>query len=394
MSTTTTTEKWCEGVMQQQQQQEETISIGNIILNFFLDKKFKEIYILVDKLQYIDGNLQLDNDDNINVSLFWLAVLMNDVSLMSLLLKRGNCNVNALGTYKSRNFFKVTPLYVACASGYKYMNAIVILLKNKADVNITDIYGYTPFIKAIIGSGTKPTEAITIAKYLLLYNADINYTDIYGNTVLHYSITCSNNLYNLCARYLIRQGADPINIKSQTFSNLNAGMLYIIHLAQHDNIDDDLKFMYLMSFIDKSLVNSKYSTNKEIETMYRICGAAFNPSSSSDKFNEKKKCFWKKALECLKDDDDDEREGGGIYYKNFSNIVGIDKHEFRTIQDLEMINSKIDSLIQSIFISLRILGPRYWLTKNLLKQLLEILSEEDSSDITLQRAITIFSQLP
>ena len=386
MTTTTTTKKWCEGVMQQQE--EETKSVDNIILNFFLKKKYKNIYTLVDKLQYIDGNLQLDDDDNnIKVSLFWLAVLMNDVSLMSLLLKRGNCNVNTLGTYKSRNFFKATPLYVACALGYKFMDAIVILLKNKADVNITDKYGYTPLIKTICS--TKPLEAITIANYLLLYNADINHTDIDGNTVLHYSIAYSNGLYNLYARYLIRRGADPINIKSKTFSNLNAGMLYIIPLAQHfndddDDVDDDFKIMCLMSFIDKILVKSKYSTLKDVETMYRICGAAFNSSSSSssDKFNVMKKYFWKKALEYRKDEEkEEEEEEGGRYYKHFSNIIGKDKYEFRTIQDVELINSKIDNLIQSIFISLRILGPTHGLTRNLLEQLLE---EEDSSSSNLR----------
>ena len=193
---------------------------NKIIMECFLNKNFKEIFNTVNKLPYINGDLQLETDDNdnnnIKASLFWLAVLMNDTLLMSTLLDRGNCNVNALGTYNSRDFFKATPLYVACALGYDYMDAIALLLDYSADVNIADEDGYTPLIINTF-SLSNSLNAITITNYLLLHGADINFKDIDGNTALHYALAYGRSSEH--ARYLIRRGADPLHIKNKA-SNL------------------------------------------------------------------------------------------------------------------------------------------------------------------------------
>ena len=201
-------------------------NVDKIIMEYFLNKNFKEIFNTVNKLPYVET----DDDDNIKASLFWLAVLINDTLLMSTLLDRGNCNVNALGTYNSRDFSKATPLYVACALGYDYMDAIALLLDYNADVNIADEDGYTPLINTF--SLSKSLNAITITNYLLLHGADINFKDIDGNTALHYAIAYgrSSKNYSEHARYLIRRGADPLHIKNKA-SNLNVAMYFAITVA-------------------------------------------------------------------------------------------------------------------------------------------------------------------
>ena len=353
------------------------IAIGNFILEQFLNKNFNDIVNIVNSLPHINGDLRLIKDDNINVTLFWLAVLMNDASLVSILSDRGDCNVDILGTYKSRKFFRATPLSVACAFGREYMNVITTLLeKCKADVNITDNDGYTPLIR-MTTTLLNPREAIDISNILIFYGANINYAiPDSGNTALHCALeqgnnNNTNNHYEY-AKYLITRGADPINIKNAT--NVNALIKFAIYVAkQHDEyLDDDdgkeeefeAKKVNLTTFIKALKKNCYFKEDEDdIETLFRLFGAAYSPF-----IIKYKKFFWlnainphqrkkQKPLNYLYNDDD------------FLNIVGEDKCEFQTIEDLNLIESIIDCLIQSIFIFQRILGPKHDLTIELLQDL-------------------------
>ena len=353
------------------------IVIGNFIMERFLSKKFNDIVDIVNSLPHINGDLQLKKDDNVKVTLFWLVVLMNDTSLTSILLDRGNCDVNTLGTYKSRKFFQATPLYVACALGRKYIKIITILLEEcKADVNITDRDGYTPLMKTTICSLLNPQDAIEITNILIFYGANVNYAveKSGGNTALHYALEYGNNNNNYeHAKYLISRGADPFNIKNS--ANANAVILFAIYLAKkHDEyLDDDddecaeefeAKKVILQGFVNE-LVKSRYFEDGDdhVETLFRLFGAAFYPF-----IVRYKKYFWLNAI--------DYRErrrkkvlNTSVADKRFSDIVGTDKCEFQTFDDLKLIESKIDCLIQSIFISQRILGPKHGLTIELLREL-------------------------
>ena len=210
-------------------------------------------------------------------------------SILNELLQRGNCNVNALGTYKDGNFFEATPLYVACALGCD-LSIIELLLDNNADPNIPDQDGYTPLMATTRYSKQnrqQRTRAINIANYLLWRGAYINAVDkLDENTVLHLAIDSGDNLYT---RFLIQHGADPFNIKNRY--NLNALTLFAKTVAGK-KIDDGyrLKVNHLKGFINE-LRQSKHFDEKHIQTVYKLFGVAYYP------FNlEYIKSFWKNLI--------------------------------------------------------------------------------------------------
>ena len=120
----------------------------------------------------------------------------------------------------------------------------------------------------------------------------------------------------------------------------------------------------MQGFVNE-LVKSRYFEDGDdhVETLFRLFGAAFYPF-----IVRYTKYFWLNAI--------DYRErrrkkvlNTSVADKRFSDIVGTDKCEFQTFDDLKLIESKIDCLIQSIFISQRILGPKHGLTIELLREL-------------------------
>ena len=138
---------------------------------------------------------------------------------------------------------------------------------------------------------------------------------------------------------------------------------------QHDGKFDvhPEEFIYkkekLRVFINE-LIKSKYSKPEDIEMIYRLFGAAFHPPNkvtckkifwtSAIKYQDRKIPFLNRKKITFNEDE------------NFLDIVGRDKYEFKTLEDINLIRSEIDGLIQSIFICQRFLGPKHKMTIRLL----------------------------
>ena len=113
--------------------------VNKLITNYTLNKNHHEnIYIIVSELSHLTGDFQIETDnDNIKVSLFWVAVFIKDLSLIKLLLNRSDSSnfINVTGTFKDKNLLNVTPLFVACQNSPNF-NIVTTLLDNGAKLFI------------------------------------------------------------------------------------------------------------------------------------------------------------------------------------------------------------------------------------------------------------------
>ena len=114
-------------------------AVNEIIMNYMLNENHhKNIYKIVSGLSYLTGDFQIETDnDNIKVSLFWVAVFIKDLSLIKLLLNRSDSSkfINVTGTFKDKNLLNVTPLFVACQNSPNF-NIVTTLLDNGAKLFI------------------------------------------------------------------------------------------------------------------------------------------------------------------------------------------------------------------------------------------------------------------
>ena len=137
-------------ILSQRNEINDKIASGYIIKCISNKYNYNQIYKLAFRLSHMKGDLELKtDDDNIKASLFWIAVFINDISLVKLLLDRGgddNDFINKRGTFKEKNLINVTPLYVACSNSDNF-DIIMTLLNNGANVNITSSNeGSTPLM--------------------------------------------------------------------------------------------------------------------------------------------------------------------------------------------------------------------------------------------------------
>ena len=112
--------------------------VNKLITNYTLNKNHENIYIIVSELSHLTGDFQIETDnDNIKVSLFWVAVFIKDLSLIKLLLNRSDSSnfINVTGTFKDKNLLNVTPLFVACQNSPNF-NIVTTLLDNGAKLFI------------------------------------------------------------------------------------------------------------------------------------------------------------------------------------------------------------------------------------------------------------------
>ena len=113
--------------------------VNKLITNYMLNKNHHEnIYKIVSELSHLTGDFQIETDnDNIKVSLFWVAVFIKDLSLIKLLLNRSDSSnfINVTGTFKDKNLLNVTPLFVACQNSPNF-NIVTTLLDNGAKLFI------------------------------------------------------------------------------------------------------------------------------------------------------------------------------------------------------------------------------------------------------------------
>ena len=360
--------------------------ISNYLLECFLNGKIDKVIDIVENLENaadddnINGDLQLEKkDDDIKASLFWLAILFfdkidNPSSFILKLIQRGNCDVNSLGTYKSRQLYNATPLHVACSS--KYVEAIDILLEYNADVNIPDQYGLTPLMITSLRNNSSD-DCIDIAKRL------INATDILlnlqhntsGDTALHYAITLRRYKY---AEYLVSRGANPF-IKNN--DKMNALMDFAITLAT-DNDEDHLHRVDIWTSFINEIKKIYINIDYDLIIFYDLLGASYTPNNVMIQ-----KCIWHSSIllsnNFEKNIEEEEED------KKFLDVVGHDKYEFKTDEDLWNIKCEADCLIQCVFICQRILRPNHILTRKPLKMLLRRYIHGDiSKSIKLLRYIS------
>ena len=340
---------------------------------------YDQIYKLVFRLSHMKGDLELKtDDDNIKASLFWIAVFINDISLVKLLLDRGgddNDFINKRGTFKEKNLINVTPLYVACSNSDNF-DIIMTLLNNGANVNITSSNeGSTPLMALAANRYVKPYDAINIATLLIWYGADINFHDKNKNTTaLHLAIDSGENIL---ARYLISRGANPFE------NNLNAVISFIFQVAERKENDFNFKKKCLDLFLYE-LRKSEYFKEEYMEIIYKLFGAFYNPI-----ILQQKKYFWKTSLNHKVKPPQKRRR---VDNEKFLKIVGGNYKEFQTLSDLELIETKIDCLIQSILISQRIVGGNDF-TLALLRQLcLEYEKENEQEKCRLLKTLEGYYQ--
>lgn len=106
-----------------------------------------------------------------------MATLGNHIETMKLLINYG-ADINATDGIQR------TPLFVSCAQGYR--DAMILLLGNKAKVNIRDLYGYSPLFQCL------RNHNFELVNDLLLFGADINFKKLDGTTVVHESMVAGD----------------------------------------------------------------------------------------------------------------------------------------------------------------------------------------------------------
>ena len=326
--------------------------IAEYLLQYFLNHETNSLMDVVNNLPYISGDLQLENDD-IKASFLWMAVFSNNVLLTKKLLYNGNCNINTIGTYKTENFINVTPIFIACSLGNDYIEMFHTLLTNCTKTNTIDQNGYTPLMKTVFYNNE--FNSIEICNWLLFHNADINMKDNKGNTVLHWAIF--KNKYKYFA-YLLHRQADPF-IKNKNKDN--SIISFIINLVQYrdDGNDDDhndieLKIS-LLDFLIKELEKNNHICHNVI---YELFGAILFPTNIYTQ-----KMIWSKSLE-------KSMEKVTIEDKKLLNVIGYNKYEFKTREDLNRVVSELDCMIQSTFICQRILSKGHPLIMKNLKRII------------------------
>ena len=322
--------------------------IAKFIIKCFLTKNFDSILTVVKGLPEINGDLPLETDD-LKASFLWTAVLFNDLYVTRELLYRGNCNVNTLGSCKSQDFNNVTPLYVACSLGEDYY-WIFRTLVSKSDTTRDSLM-------TVVARCNTECNCIEMWNWLLFYGANVDDTDTGGNTALHWAIL--KNKYK-CIEYLLYCRADPY-IKND--DQENALILFVTKLAQRyddddddDGDDDDIESkMKLLNFFILALEKYNYYFNYNV--IYELFGALNNNL-------HRKKDIWRKSLEKGTEKTIIEPD------EKLLSVIGDDKREFKTHEDLDDINSDIDYAIQDVFICQRVLSHGHPLNILSLKKLL------------------------
>lgn len=191
------------------------------------DKFFAEILYkypeLVQKFVEKNPNLKIDLNasvDNLGSRPLDIAVLKNDVKLLSFLIERGAKSEKALAKAVREDNFEMVKL----------------LVKGGADVNVRDRNGYTPLHRAL-------RTRTDIALFLVENGADVNMQEfVDGNAALHFSSVYEDpQLFEK----IIQAGA---NLE---LANMNGEKPY--HIARRYLKGDKLKLLETKTSIQKEL---------------------------------------------------------------------------------------------------------------------------------------------
>lgn len=139
---------------------------------------------------------------------------------------------------------------------YESKAEVVELIKQGANVNEIDVYGFTPLIESVI------VNKLDIAKYLLERGAAINQTDVTGRTALHWSVENHNLEF---VKLLLAHKADP---NAYTFSS--QPVLVVAILRHQDTIKNLLvkngaKLSFAQDFINSKLLGHRFELSEKID---------------------------------------------------------------------------------------------------------------------------------
>ncbi|XP_063416221.1 ankyrin-1-like [Mytilus trossulus] len=143
----------------------------------------------------------IDFENNEGLKPFVYACENNATAVAKVLLHHCGKWINVNEKYKKRNNGSV--LHIVCAKGF--VNLVLLLLQNNANIDIQDGSGCTPLHVA---------NSSAVAKALLDGNANINQVDFFGRSPLY--IACSTKQERV-AKLLIEKKAE-INQKAKTES--------------------------------------------------------------------------------------------------------------------------------------------------------------------------------
>lgn len=161
------------------------------------------------------ANLSHTNKEGQNV-FYWAAANQDTEILNNLLEKNKSSNlinkVDKLGR---------TPLHVASAKNN--IEAVKLLLKNNADMNIKDKDGRTPLFYALT------SKSYQVASFLLEKNRDISLADKQGSTIESLILASGINMYELSFNFL------PENIQNQIIVSLKDAPQVVYKLKNYDS---------------------------------------------------------------------------------------------------------------------------------------------------------------
>jgi ankyrin repeat protein len=128
--------------------------------------------------QRIKKLLLAPNDEEI-LTLFFQVIINNYTKILKKLII--NFNINKF--YPDYTGYDKTPLFIAVFHNY---NAVDILIKNGADVNMINNYGDTPLISlcGLLTGNEENTDRLKTIEFLIKNNAKLNIQNDKGDTAL------------------------------------------------------------------------------------------------------------------------------------------------------------------------------------------------------------------
>ena len=142
------------------------------------------------------AKLDMDNDNN---TIITIPIEYNMNELLEILLEADKNNIGT-SIINFKNRAKKTPLHIAIE--FKNMNAIQLLLKYKANANVSDKDGYNALYYAV------KSKSIEICTLILQYVTNIDSRCVSGESVLH--IACALQ-FTSCVKLLVQNKID-VNI--------------------------------------------------------------------------------------------------------------------------------------------------------------------------------------
>jgi ankyrin repeat protein len=165
---------------------------------------------------------QIDITDNDDRSILYIAIKFDFIDIIKILLEHNKSNVG-ISILDIRDKNMNIPLHYAIA--FSNMKAIKLLIEYGSNINITDKYGNNSVHLGVY------SRNYDIADLLLSYTSEINARTNTGESVLH--IACNLQLYDIAKLILSKPN---ININIQDYEHEFTPLHYCVNLGNKDLI--------------------------------------------------------------------------------------------------------------------------------------------------------------